>query len=108
MHPNDPDNVWPEGEEDAERNADMDARNEAHAGDPIEDHPDTITPSEWSESPGADTLGSFLKATGFLPFRIVETPDYAEVHAANGDGKTAFALTLSPSFFEELNRIFSV
>ncbi len=49
-------------------------------------------------------LVAFLKLTGFLPFRIVETADYAEVHTASGDG-TPFALTLSPSFFEELNRL---
>ena len=48
---------------------------------------------------------SFLRLSGFLPFRIVETADYAEVHAASGDGKTAFALTMSPSFFEELNAL---
>ncbi len=31
MHPNDPDNVWPPGEEDAELVAEREALNEAHA-----------------------------------------------------------------------------
>lgn len=51
------------------------------------------------------SLADFLRLTGFTPFRIVETPDYAEIHAANGDGKHAFALTTSPSFFLELNAL---
>lgn len=53
----------------------------------------------------ASATQRLLRLSGFTPFRIVETADYAEVHAANGDGKTAFALTMSPSFFEELNAI---
>lgn len=53
------------------------------------------------------SLFSFLTATGLLPFRIVETSDYAEVHAANGDGRTPFALTLSPLFFQDLNAAFA-
>lgn len=53
----------------------------------------------------ASATQSLLRLSGFTPFRIVETPDYAEVHAANCEPGHAFALTTSPSFFLELNAI---
>lgn len=60
-----------------------------------------------TEALSLDELRAMLEVLGhMLPVRLIETPDYAELHADDApDGAQAAALTVHPSLFMLVNSI---